>query len=129
MSKFWTLSALLLLLGVALLATDSTGKLDVGELSSVCDHYQSNFREVSIEDSRIKFEGAFRNGPSANPSHSYSQNGNSIKLRVDSGSSKDAGCRKAVLYGFKTSELSSGRYDVEVFHDERRVYSASIDVR
>lgn len=130
MSKFWIFSGLISIIALALVISSSAQQgLDVQRLDSVCSYQQNYMQSIDLKNNELVFEGAFRNGRVASPTYSYTSDGESIVLKVDSGSSSaSVGCRKFVSYRVSTSSLETGDYSVKVLHDGRSVYDAVVKI-
>lgn len=137
MDRFWTAVALLLLLGIVLVVTD-TGDREITfyELETECRYDRGQKSSIQLNpDNSLEFSGGFHvNNPEADLGYSYSRSGRSIRLDVKASDMPEpenfgGGCLGLAVYGARTSRLPQGLYVVKVFHDGRQVEEQGIRIR
>lgn len=132
MDRFWILVTGLVLLALFLISvSDDSTDFSVRSLSSECTYFTENFQKVSVEESSLRFQGAFGQYKSISMlDYSFKDNRRNLRLEIDvkEGGKERFHCRKRVLYDFETSPLDSGRYTVSVVHDGSKVYGNVITV-
>lgn len=126
MTKFWTVVAVVILVGIGALAFlgNSTESINFTDLETECRYDRESQTTVQLnQDDSLSFSGYFpAESPESEVDYRYSRNSDSVTLNVYTDrqprpSSFVGTCLASAVYKGTTQPLEEGRYLVTVMHE------------